>query len=392
MLNHFINSLSPNVGTTLSAATLIRTFLQYYSTFPYTTRSIIDPSISHTQNIERATRDAIFIPSIHAPTARKNVAQSCTTLSASLLSYEFSIASQKLEKGDWTACLSSGVDDFLARFGAFIKVEVDIWDISELGGEKIREVVGRLEGMFPRLMVSLGKVAGLEGQVWPTRFRLPQVLVAETGRVNELKGYYLVGVSVGDSTEGLDEQQKRVLEGKVVSTMREFESGIRESREVNERHVWVAAELTSRKKVVGLKLVVDEKDWGSMNSVPTPTLSNQATEEVKNHNAFSTRASATHMQKQKKLPLRPAQDVISRIHWDPKLSIEEFLIGYEDRFVGVKEIELKKWKSEQTDEEFIPMHRIMWVRRKDNGGVVGEKVWDRREKIDLIFRSGVVKI
>jgi uncharacterized protein (UPF0248 family) len=84
--------------------------------------------------------------------------------------------------------------------------------------------------------------------------------------------------------------------------------------------------------------------------------------------------------------LRPAQDIISRIKWDPSLSENDFLIGYEDRFVGVKETELGRWKSEQTDEEFIPMHRIVWVRRKGEGG---EKVWDRRGKVDLVFGSGV---
>jgi hypothetical protein len=47
---------------------------------------------------------------------------------------------------------------------------------------------------------------------------------------------------------------------------------------------------------------------------------------------------------------------------------------YDDRFVGAKETELGKWKSEQTDEEFIPMHQI---------------VWDRRGKVDLVFGSGI---
>jgi uncharacterized protein (UPF0248 family) len=88
--------------------------------------------------------------------------------------------------------------------------------------------------------------------------------------------------------------------------------------------------------------------------------------------------------------LRPAQDIISRIKWDPILNIDDFLIGYEDRFIGVKEVELGKWKTEQTDEEFIPMHRIIWVRRKgEDADSDGEKVWDRRKKIDLLFGSGV---
>jgi uncharacterized protein (UPF0248 family) len=87
--------------------------------------------------------------------------------------------------------------------------------------------------------------------------------------------------------------------------------------------------------------------------------------------------------------LRPAQDIISRIQWDSALSVDEFVIGYEDRFLGEKEIELARWKTEQTDDEFIPRHRIVWVRRKGSEG--GEKVWDRRKKVDLIFGSGLTR-
>jgi len=36
------------------------------------------------------------------------------------------------------------------------------------------------------------------------------------------------------------------------------------------------------------------------------------------------------------------------------------------------------------------MHRIVWVRRKGGDGG-GEKVWDRRMKVDLVFGSGVGK-
>jgi uncharacterized protein (UPF0248 family) len=61
------------------------------------------------------------------------------------------------------------------------------------------------------------------------------------------------------------------------------------------------------------------------------------------------------------------------------------VLGYEDRFVGIKEINLSDWKSEQTDLEFIPSHRIVWVRRKGDGE---EKIWDRRARFDSLFGSG----
>lgn len=82
--------------------------------------------------------------------------------------------------------------------------------------------------------------------------------------------------------------------------------------------------------------------------------------------------------------LRPAGDVISRLRWDPKIDFGDYLVGYEDRFLGVKEMPLSRWKSEQTDEEFIPQHRIVYFKRKSDG----RRVWDRETRKDEIFGSG----
>jgi uncharacterized protein (UPF0248 family) len=46
---------------------------------------------------------------------------------------------------------------------------------------------------------------------------------------------------------------------------------------------------------------------------------------------------------------------------------------------------LTSWKKELSDEEFIPMHRVVYFREK---GVEGNIVWDRRTRVDLIFGSG----
>ena len=46
---------------------------------------------------------------------------------------------------------------------------------------------------------------------------------------------------------------------------------------------------------------------------------------------------------------------------------------------------LEQWKGgDVTDEDFIPLHRILWFRR-DSDGV---KVWDRKERLDLVFGTG----
>lgn len=44
---------------------------------------------------------------------------------------------------------------------------------------------------------------------------------------------------------------------------------------------------------------------------------------------------------------------------------------------------MDSWKKESTDEEFIPQHRVLYIRHAN-----GDIVWDRRRRIDKIFNSG----
>ncbi|KAJ5158057.1 uncharacterized protein N7500_007708 [Penicillium coprophilum] len=81
--------------------------------------------------------------------------------------------------------------------------------------------------------------------------------------------------------------------------------------------------------------------------------------------------------------LRPAGDIINRITWDSAFECNNYVIGFVDRFEGRLEIPMGSWKKETTDEEFIPQHRVLYIRHID-----GEIVWDRRRRIDKIFLSG----
>jgi poly(A) polymerase len=76
----------------------------------------------------------------------------------------------------------------------------------------------------------------------------------------------------------------------------------------------------------------------------------------------------------KKKRIRPSWDVFNRILWDPKLSKENFIIGYLDRFEGIMEVPAFEF-----DNSTIPWHRVYYFRRD------GEVVWDRNNRIDLIF-------
>ncbi|PKY09229.1 hypothetical protein P168DRAFT_278731 [Aspergillus campestris IBT 28561] len=82
--------------------------------------------------------------------------------------------------------------------------------------------------------------------------------------------------------------------------------------------------------------------------------------------------------------LRPVSDVINRLIWDENYDNDDYIIGYEDRFEGRLELGLGSWKRETTDEEFIPQHRIIYIKRISDGDVV----WDKRRRVDKVFLSG----
>ena len=50
---------------------------------------------------------------------------------------------------------------------------------------------------------------------------------------------------------------------------------------------------------------------------------------------------------------RTSLDVYNRLMWDPSISRGDYVIGYEDRFKGVKEVPLESWKREVEDEAFV---------------------------------------
>ncbi len=78
-------------------------------------------------------------------------------------------------------------------------------------------------------------------------------------------------------------------------------------------------------------------------------------------------------------------DVLDRIRWDHDMPCEDFVIGYLERFDGIKEMALSLWLDESTEEDFIPQHRIKYFKKAGTG----EVVWDRDGRIDKIFGSGL---
>jgi uncharacterized protein (UPF0248 family) len=375
----------------LSPASIVRSFFSYYAAFDWAKDIVCDPLLNGSINKHiRSAREPVYIQSIHVPTARLNVASSCTKLSAHTFTKEFSLAKAHIDSGEWNWCLRSRndcVSDFLDEFGAFVRITLDFWDLDILGDDAVREMVGSLESRITGLMVGLAKLNGLKGRAWPARFCEEgadnPIGEEEEADYSQFRVYYLIGISADDE-HGADE--KKVLTGKVINAVRLFERTTKELRGFDQGHSWVEVELLSKKKISEMNLVIDERNLGRSSNPASTSTSLQAAEANDNTAETSTNSHTVPSKKGKTRKLRPAQDIIGRIRWDPSLQSDDFLVGYEDRFLGVKEIELGRWKSEQTDLEFIPMHRIVWLRKK---GDDGEVVWDRQRRLDKICGSGI---
>ncbi|KAM9722735.1 leukocyte receptor cluster member 9 isoform 1-T1 [Menidia menidia] len=90
----------------------------------------------------------------------------------------------------------------------------------------------------------------------------------------------------------------------------------------------------------------------------------------------------------KKPRMRTADDVISRILWDPSVDASEFIVGYVDRFLGVLERPFCdfNWEINPRDCDYsvelaLPRHRIQYFSHR------GHRVWDRHSRTDRVFGS-----
>lgn len=90
----------------------------------------------------------------------------------------------------------------------------------------------------------------------------------------------------------------------------------------------------------------------------------------------------------KKPRMRTADDVISRILWDPLVDASEFIVGYVDRFLGVLERPFNdfNWDTNPCDCDYsselaLPRHRIQYFTYR------GHRVWDRHSRTDRVFGS-----
>lgn len=113
--------------------------------------------------------------------------------------------------------------------------------------------------------------------------------------------------------------------------------------------------------------------------------SNQKTEseltskKQKSQKSIINSTMSDHETKQK---FKGSEFIFQRIKWDDNIDKSQVLIGYIDRFSGIKEIKFNEFKGVHEDRDGIPLHRIRYFKIND------KIVWDRETKLDLITGVG----
>ena len=249
------------------------------------------------------------------------------------------------------------------------------------------------------------KLAGVEARIWPARF-VDGTAVETSDTSMEYHGSYLVGLGWDDDqTPGLTKEQAKMTQEKLQTVLQDFESRIRgDEKYYDEKSCYMATSIV-RGHDLG-DLVLDDSRWGEHaadseddDSEDELDLEEQEDETEEFGQYGESRGSSgkrggltSHSSRSSTGPkpaglgkFRTAADVLNRLRWDANLNSGDYIVGYEDRFVGARERPVEQWKSEQTDEEFIPQHRILYFKRKRDGVIL----WERRSRIDDIFGSGV---
>ncbi|GAP86240.1 putative endonuclease Exonuclease phosphatase [Rosellinia necatrix] len=392
-------------GVLVSLPSILTTFFHHYSQFDWNAQVAFDPFFHKQLRYVRTAREPIAILGFHPPSL--NTALNASLPSVRTISSEFERANKFLSQDGmtWTRFLSEnhGPTEFLVAFKTFIKIDAQFWGVSLAKGSGF---VGWLESRCVMLLVDLNRrLPGIHARIWPARFVNEDV----SGNETDYQGYYLIGLDKYDGSNGapMSKDDMKATLSSLHAALQKFEGQIRgDEKYFNSNTSWMSASLINRSELGTVQL--DSREWGEY-TVGDDEFDEEEEEEDEEEDMLGSDGEgldgleALHGKSKSRKgaitanrPPRPAYsgkfrssaDVINRIRWDPNMDSGDYIVGYEDRFLGTKERALDAWKSEQTDEEFIPQHRILYFKRKSDGAVV----WDRKERRDTVFGSGVSSI
>ena len=440
MLVPICKMLSLKAGR-ISVADVIVTFFHHYARFDWKGDMVFDPFFHKRLRYVRTAREPLCLIGWHGPSLNTALAASLPTVKT--IASQFRLASDHLGRDGvtWSTLLSTldhqspgekhtpghaGAAVFLRSFRSYVRLDANYWGLSLerrdafvgwLGSRCVSVLVGKwyttqfwvmymqpsswlnffeIWGGYAETIVADidRKIPGLITRIWPARFVEATNSAASDEANLEYRGCFLIGLEWSeDKRDAQTRFSTDAAEGTLIGVLRQFEDRIRSDEKYYDPITsWMAATIVRRKEVSDLKL--DSNEWGGIATLGDDNdsdLEEGDDPEIEEEYPTTIREMSTIREKRNrptKQPgagkLRPAADVMNRLRWDDSLDSCDYLVGYEDRFAGVKEKDLMDWKTEQTDEEFIPQHRIAYFKRQSDGVVV----WDRVKRFDMVFGSG----
>ncbi|KAF2277554.1 uncharacterized protein EI97DRAFT_449642 [Westerdykella ornata] len=378
-----------HVAGAVTAPALVKIFFHHYAHFDWKNDMVFDPFFHKTRpRYHRSAREPMVVLGYHAPNS--NAAHTSTGPGLATLVKEFKIADQRLSavgmSWDQFFTVPGGAENYLSEFlgshDGYAQISMQYWGRS-LSRDK--GLIGWVESRSLLLVVDIHKaLPDIEVRIWPSRLSNRGPENTETG----YEGCFVIGISW--KSYATKDRRLQLFESLQKAFSRFLDTIRGEEKNYDRNTCWVDISLVSPAQVKDLR--PESTDWGDY--VADADLdSDDEEDDIGNSNEDShqptipyvpirpPRTSAVEV----KSKLRPASDVLNRLRWDPGCNPGAFIVGYEDRFVGAKEMDLERWKSESTHDEFVPMHRILYFRRKADGVVV----WDRNARLDRIFGSGI---
>ncbi|KNG52715.1 duf455 domain-containing protein [Stemphylium lycopersici] len=393
MLSWVYKRLAHGFGS-VSVADLVVSFFNHYAYFDWANEVVYDAFFHKKKpRYHRSTREPMVILGFHAPNS--NIAHTATIPGLQVLVKELKAADSMLSRPGVTweeffgvstipspeLRLSPGAVEFLNTYNNFVKIDIQFWGRILAKGKSL---VGWAEARCISLVVALPES---EVRIWPARFMDNTSKDVSGG--NDYQGCYLIGLAKGTrAISATSPEEKQIIKQALEKVLDRFLTQLRtDDKNYDATSSWIDVSLAKSRDIRGLQL--DDREWGDHTVDLDDDSDDEEDLEEDLEDADSVKPQRAIPQRPKPTPaplsrtkLRPASDVLNRLRWDPSLDPSDYIIGYEDRFLGAKETGLEKWKTEQTDEEFIPQHRILYFKKKGGDGGAADIVWERATRID----------
>lgn len=223
--------------------------------------------------------------------------------------------------------------------------------------------------LYVKLLVQLySAIPEIHARFWPSR--LIDVASYDPDSRNP-SGFYLLGLSPSTAFKG-QPRRPQELHGALLSCIRNFETDLQSNeKHYNSSETFLSLTSVKRQELPphisvdmfrwpdnGVDPLVDddedEEDDDQGNSLEQEDADNWTGYEVtsaskRKKEVRAAKGKTPHVAGR----LRTSADVFNRLIWDPSAAKEQYVIGYEDRFIGIRETALGNWKREVEDESFV---------------------------------------